>query len=772
MNARTRKVGLLALLVVAAAALIGWAQVHPQGLIVGPSPSDELIVSISTDKSEYQVGELVTISYEVSKAAYIYIWDILPTGEVQVVFPNDYYSWGQDNFVEAGEHQLPQSFPVAPPYGTEYLQILATTQPIDISAFPMSDPALFQEQVEVQALGLLLEDEKAWSFTSFEILEEVPDDQATLIISSTPSDAEIRIDGTYVGNTPGTHYVAQGAHTIQIAKAGYVPYSTFLILFGTGTREINAELDPLFPTNDPPTAAFTFDPPNPLIGSYVQFNASGSSDSDGSIVSYSWNFGDGTTGSGPVIWHLFSIGGSIPVTLAVTDDDGASDSVTHAVPVGAMNTPPVAAFTTTVATGGWVQFDASAAYDTDGSIVSYMWSFGDGNTGTGSVVWHQYLSSGPFLATLTVVDDDGASASASETVILAPSNTPPVASFTFTSIGSNWVRFDATASSDADGSIVSYGWNFGDGSSGTGSVTYHQFPTAGVFLVVLTVTDNGGATATESQVVDLGPAQEPPVASFTYSPLFPQVGQLLTLDGTSSFDPDGTIVSYQWDLNGDGIYDAFGPITQGTFGTAGARLIRLAVTDNDGLTASATQTIYISASSGPAGAPAMGTTPGFFVWGTDRWHITVNAGAGWVTPHSYEIELRTDGTFEDINDPSGTPVIPLGLTPTPVGGGWTVTFSGSILSGSVDYTFRVPTSDSVWMRLRLDYDGDGDLEESTSFIYLGNGLVNPPNVPMVVGLPRGSTAELLPTIDYRVGSAARYTETSRWIFWRAYLSDL
>ena len=774
MNARTWKVGALALLVLTVAAAIGWAQVYPQGLIITDPESDVLTVSISTDQPEYFVGDLVTISYEVNKAAYIYIWDIMPTGEVQVVFPNAAYPGGLDNFVEAGVHQLPQSFPVAPPYGTEYLQILATTQPVDITSFPMSDPGLFQDQVEVQVLGLLLEDERTWSFTSFEILEEVPDDRATLIISSTPSGAEIRIDGDLVGLTPGTHYVSQGAHTIQISKAGYVPYSTFLLLFGTGSREIDPVLDPLFPTNDPPTAAFSFDPTDPLVGGYVQFNASASSDSDGSIVSYSWNFGDGTTGNGPVIWHRYMVGGSLPVTLTVTDDDGANGSLTQVIQVGQSNTPPVAAFTVTVATSGWVQFDASASFDTDGTIASHLWSFGDGTTDSGPVVWHQYASSGPFLATLTVIDDDGASATASEMVTLAPSNTPPVASFTFDSIGGNWVRLDASGSTDADGSIASYSWNFGDGSAdGTGVVTYHQFPTSGVFLVALTVTDNDGASATASQVIDLGPAQLPPVASFTHSPLFPLVGQLVTLDGTSSSDPDGSIVSYQWDLNGDGFYDAVGPIIQGTFGTAGAVLVRLDVTDDDGLTASVTQTLLIGASSGGAtGAPMMGTTPGIFVWGTDRWHITVNAGAGWVTPHAYEIELRTDGTFENVNDPSGSPVIPLGLTPTPVGGDWTITFTGTVLSGSVDYTFRVPNSESVWMRLRLDYDGDGDLEESTSFIHLGGGMVNPPAVPMVVGLQRGSSEELLPSLDYRVGSAARYTESSRWIFWRGSLSDL
>jgi PKD repeat protein len=774
MNARAWRIGALATLVVSVAAFAGWGQAYPQGLIIDPPTSEVLTVSISTDKPQYQVGDLVTISYEVNKAAYIYIWDIMPTGEVQVVFPSASYPGGLDNFVEAGAHQLPRSFPVAPPYGTEYLQILATTQPVDIASFPMSDPGLFQEQVEVHVMGLLLEDERTWSFTSFEIIEGAPSNYVRLDISSTPSGASISIDGTFIGYTPRTHYVSQGMHRISISKSGYAPYETFLILFGTGTRTINPTLTPLGPTNAPPTASFTYSPPNPFVGTYVQFNANASSDSDGAIVSYSWSFGDGSTGSGPAIWHPFLYGGSFPVTLTVQDDDGATNSLTRTVQVGPTNVPPVASFTFTNLGGNWVQFNASGSSDSDGSIVSYSWNFGDGSAaGSGSVIYHPFPTASTFLVTLTVTDDDGATGTVSQSVALAPANAAPIASFAFTPVGSNWVRLDATASTDSDGAIISYSWNFGDGSAaGSGSVIYHPFPAASSYLVTLTVTDDDGATGTSSQLVDLSPPAQPPIAAFTHSPTYPVAGQLVTLNATGSSDPDGSIVLYRWDLNGDGLYDASGPIIQGSFGLAGVVAVRLDVTDDDGLTGSVTQMIVVGTSGGPVGAPLMGTTPGIFVWGTDRWHVTVNAGAGWSTPHAYRIELRTDGTFENVNDPSGSPVIPLGLTPTPLGGDWTVTFEGSILSGSVDYTFRVPDSTSIWMSLKLDVDGNGTLDETTSFVYLRHSLVRPPSVPMVVGLPRGSSDELLPGLDFRIGTAARYTEVSRWIFWQTTVSAL
>ena len=769
MNARAWKIGALALLVVPVVVLAGWAQgnqVYPQGLIIDPPTSQILEVSITTDKPEYQEGESVTINYEVNKAAYIYIWDIPPIGDVEILFPRNDYPGGMDNYVQAGAHQLPITFRVEPPYGTEYLQILATTQPVDIASFPMSDPALFQQQVEVQILGLIVEAERTWSFTSFEIVEATPSDYATLIITSTPTGASISIDGAFVGYTPRTHYVSQGFHRISISKSGYTSYDTYLILFGTGTRTIDPVLTPLFPTNAPPIASFTYSPPNPVVGSYVQFNAMSSVDTDGSIIYYQWSFGDGTTGSGAVISHWFTSGGALPVTLTVTDNDGAADSMTQTVQVGPTNLPPVASFTVTQMSGGWMQLDASASYDPDGTVVSYLWDTGDGSNDSGPVVWHRYTSAGPFLVALTVVDNSGASAHTSQLVQIAPTNTPPTAAFTYTPIGSGWVRFDASTSSDSDGVIVTQQWSFGDGASPqTGVSTYHQFPIAGTYLVTLTVTDDDGATGTVSQVVDLGPTQQPPIAVFTYSPLFPQVGQVVTLSGVSSSDPDGSIISYLWDRDGDGLADASGQTVQATYSSSGAVPITLTVTDNDGLTSSATQAVVISSSSGPAGAPSMGTTAGVYVWGTDRWHVTVNAGAGWFTPHSYRLELRTDETFENINDPSSGSVFPMGLVLDPAEGTWTVTFEGSITSGSVDHTFRVPDSDSVWMSLKFDIDGDGVLDESSSFVYLRHSLVRPPSVPMVVGLPRGSRDELLPTVDFRIGTAARYTETSSWIFW-------
>lgn len=88
------------------------------------------------------------------------------------------------------------------------------------------------------------------------------------------------------------------------------------------------------PANEPPVAAFTYR----TSGLQVSFDGQDSHDPDGSIVAYTWDFGDGATGSGQAPEHTYSEGGTYPVTLTVTDDDGATSSLTRSVTVAA--TPP------------------------------------------------------------------------------------------------------------------------------------------------------------------------------------------------------------------------------------------------------------------------------------------------------------------------------------------------------------------------------------------------------------------------------------------------
>ena len=91
------------------------------------------------------------------------------------------------------------------------------------------------------------------------------------------------------------------------------------------------EPEPEEPENEAPTASFTYAPASPQVNDTITFDASGSSDSDGEIVSYSWNFGDGTTSTAENPTHSYDEEGSYTVTLTVTDDGGLTDDTSKSI---------------------------------------------------------------------------------------------------------------------------------------------------------------------------------------------------------------------------------------------------------------------------------------------------------------------------------------------------------------------------------------------------------------------------------------------------------
>jgi PKD repeat protein len=169
----------------------------------------------------------------------------------------------------------------------------------------------------------------------------------------------------------------------------------------------------------PPNADFTWCPTTPKTCETVTFNASASTPNGGVIVSYEWNFGDGnvTAVNTPIVTHHYGSAGSYTVVLKVTDSEEKWDTETKIITV--QSCCPHACFT-----GNhhslMVTFNASSSYDPDGYIVSYRWDFGDGNTTTVAVpiVNHKYAKPGTYNVTLTVIDDEGLSASAKDSITI------------------------------------------------------------------------------------------------------------------------------------------------------------------------------------------------------------------------------------------------------------------------------------------------------------------------------------------------------------------
>jgi PKD repeat protein len=252
-------------------------------------------------------------------------------------------------------------------------------------------------------------------------------------------------------------------------------------------------------------------------------------------------------------------------------------------------------------TGEIVLLDASGSQSSDGSIALYEWDLdGDGifDVSSTSDTWeHAYVDDGTVAAQVRVTDDLEQSA-LSEPISITILNRSPVARFDV-ALGSaeeqTPIQFRSLAS-DADGTIASWSYTFGDGTTATQSNPTHGYAAAGVYTVTLAVTDNDGAVSDVfSQEIEIHNAA--PVARFLIQQSTLSVGQTLTIIDQSA-DPslDGEIVHVAWDF-GDGAFAAGGPSANGvythTFAGFGTYTITLYVIDNDGSMATAQSRVSV-----------------------------------------------------------------------------------------------------------------------------------------------------------------------------------
>lgn len=170
------------------------------------------------------------------------------------------------------------------------------------------------------------------------------------------------------------------------------------------------------PLSQAPTASFT----SSCIDATCTFNGTGSTDPDGTIDSYAWEFGDGSIGNGATPQHLYNESGAYDVKLTVTDSDGVTNSLTKSVTVTLPANQAPTAVIGQQCNGAQCTFDASGSTDLDGSIANYAWDFGDGQTANGSSASHTYSGSGTFTVTLTVTDNRAGTGSTTSAVTVAP----------------------------------------------------------------------------------------------------------------------------------------------------------------------------------------------------------------------------------------------------------------------------------------------------------------------------------------------------------------
>jgi PKD repeat protein len=368
-----------------------------------------------------------------------------------------------------------------------------------------------------------------------------------------------------------------------------------------GLSDVSGNQKPIAEANGP----YTGDVSEPIA-----FDSSGSFDPDGDIVSYLWNFGDGTSSTEANPTHAYSIADTWNVTLEVTDDVGGVDSDSTQATVGQDSLPPQAD------AGGPYPGEAnvdlvfngagSTSSNPGGSIVQYDWDFGDGFlfSTTNATPTHNYAANGLYPVTLRVTDEvGGTDEDTTWSVIGELTGEPPIAAAggPYTGATNATITFDGTESEDPDGDIVFWRWSFGDGAvDNSGSTPSHIYTTSGTFDVILLVQDDEGRVDSHKTTATIGVGNLPPDNVDPGGPYFGTTGEAVSFSASAD-DPDGVIDSYAWDF-GDGAMGS-GETTTHTYASEGQYIVNLTVTDNSSASKSVDTSATIEAAPPPPPPP-------------------------------------------------------------------------------------------------------------------------------------------------------------------------
>ncbi|HET7229157.1 MAG TPA: PKD domain-containing protein [Longimicrobium sp.] len=279
-------------------------------------------------------------------------------------------------------------------------------------------------------------------------------------------------------------------------------------------------IEVLVEANDRAPVAATDGPYNGFEGSSVTLDGSASSDPDGDALTYAWDFGDGTTGTGATPTHTYADNGNYVVTLTVSDPAGAEATATTSVTVFNV-APAVAGFAGASILAHQTYAGGGTFSDPGADSWTATVDYGDGDgaqplalSGNGFNLSHTYDHAGTFTVTVTVTDDDGASNSKTATVTVTNA-APTVNAFA----GATLLPGESYSASGSFGDPGPDSWtatvNYGDG-SGTQALALdgksfslnHTYAAAGTYTVTVTVTDDGGLSGTRTATVTVLTAQQ------------------------------------------------------------------------------------------------------------------------------------------------------------------------------------------------------------------------------------------------------------------------
>ncbi|MEM7390807.1 MAG: PKD domain-containing protein, partial [Verrucomicrobiota bacterium] len=482
-----------------------------------------------------------------------------------------------------------------------------------------------------RTVGLRVTDNTTAIFPGFGPPDLMAEDTAEVIVydllvddlAARPKGRKIQVTWTPVGDeaavlrsTVGPHqgfveiartssdYATWLDETVQLNTDYY--YRLLIYEFGT-TNPIGASIVEFANSpgksrgNRPP--AFTSDPLLATrVGQLYQYDAD-ADDLEGDPLTFSLVEGpSGMTIVSSNGWVEFTATagqiGPHPVTLQVNDPTGMDLQNYQLVVLSDTNAPPVAEANGpyAVTNGQPVQFNSAGSFDPDADPLGFAWNFGDGQTTNNPNPQHTYSFPGEYIVTLFVTDGRGGVDSDEARVAVTVPNRPPTAFVTIhptndVRLGES-VTLDGSGSFDLDGDDLRFAWDLGDGTMTNSEGVVHTYLASGNYAGTLVVDDGRGGSDTNAFTLEIGPPNNPPVASFTITRQGTNVGDLFTFDATASFDLDGDPLSFDWDFDDQAV--SVGQVVHHSFNQPGDFNVKLTVADNHGGVSVVTHPLHVN----------------------------------------------------------------------------------------------------------------------------------------------------------------------------------
>jgi len=414
----------------------------------------------------------------------------------------------------------------------------------------------------------------------------------------------------YIGSAFVANIPANGSAPVAIlwdttGFNGVVPVKVVVNPYGrtgeTSTSNNTATTQvSITPLNPPPAVDFSATPTLGGAPLSVQFTSVVTN----SVTSYAWNFGDGQTSGAANPAHSYTASGVYTVTLTASGPGGiATKRRSSYITVTNTPTPPVAAFSATPVSGV-TPLDVVFTNQSTGTITSWQWSFGDGQTSSAANSTHRYTTPGVYAVTLTASGPGGSDVETKVGYIqVSEPVAAPVAAFSATpTAGAAPLAVQFTDQST--GSITGWQWNFGDGTTSTAQSPAHTYNAAGLYTVTLTISGPGGSDVkAKISYIKVYPPPIAPDANFTAIPRTGRAPLAVQFTDASS----GDVTSWVWSFGDGATSTARNPSHQ--YAAVGSYTVALTMIGPHG-SDTETKTSYIEVAAAPVAAFSASPTAG------------------------------------------------------------------------------------------------------------------------------------------------------------------